>query len=376
VVKEGQRIESMLKAVPGTSDVRLTVNPGRPELVIDIDRNAAADRGVPTGVVGLTARALMEGNIVGSLRDGGAEAEVRVRAAPRFAENEASIRRLPLPSPRGEVRLGDVATITMDAGASEIMHHERMRAVTIWSQVAKGHALGTVLTDTKAAIAKSPPPEGYVWEIDGQARDMEETASAMGLAIVVAFVFIFMVLASQFESLIHPFTLMASVPLAMVGAVLGLAVTGNSISMGSQIGIILLMGLVTKNAILLVDGALVHLREGRTATDSMLLAGPRRLRPILMTSFAMVLGMLPTALGRGMGSEFRAPMGIAVIGGVVSSTILTLVVIPVAFVWMEWIRRVPGRIWSKVFRQTNDSTSSTATERPAPMPRDDEDAAK
>ena len=165
-----------------------------------------------------------------------------------------------------------------------------------------------------------------------------ETAAAMGLAIGVAFIFIFMVLASQFESLIHPFTLMLSVPLAMVGAILGLAVGGFSISMGSQIGIILLMGLVTKNAILLVDGALVHLREGMSPIDAMRAAGPRRLRPILMTSAAMALGMLPTAIGTGVGSEFRAPMAVAVIGGVISSTLLTLLVVPVGFVWMEQLR--------------------------------------
>lgn len=382
VVKEGQRIEKLMKAISGTSDVRLTVNQGRPELVVDIDRSAAADRGIPTGIVGLTARSLMEGNIVGSLRDGGDEAEIRVRAAGRFSADEAAIKRLPLPSPRGDVRLGDVAKVAMGSGASEIMHHERMRAVTIWSQVGKGAALGTVLEATKQALKESPPPEGYVWEIDGQARDMEETASAMGLAIAVAFVFIFMVLASQFESLIHPVTLMASVPLALVGAVLGLAVTGNSISMGSQIGIILLMGLVTKNAILLVDGALVFLREGKTPTEAMLLAGPKRLRPILMTSCAMVLGMLPTALGTGMGSEFRAPMGIAVIGGVISSTLLTLLVVPVAFVWMEWIRRVPGRVLTFLGgkRQGLDGEARQTTQTLAPTdtlsPTDDVDAAK
>ncbi len=344
VAREGARVEKLVAGVKGTSDVRLTVTPGRPELVVAVDRAVAADRGLPAGVVGLSARALVEGNIVGSLRDGGPEASIRVRAAPRFSTSESAIRNLLLPSPRGDVRLGDVATVSMGSGASEILHHQRMRAVTIWSQIADGAALGGVLEEVKRRMAEEPLPEGYTWEIDGQARDMEETAGAMGLAIAVAFVFIFMVLASQFESLVHPFTLMASVPLAMVGAILGLAATGSSFSMGSQIGIILLMGLVTKNAILLVDGALVHLREGMTPADAMRAAGPRRLRPILMTSAAMVLGMLPTAIGSGVGSEFRAPMAVAVIGGVISSTLLTLLVVPVAFVWVEWLRALPGRI--------------------------------
>ncbi|MSQ03314.1 MAG: efflux RND transporter permease subunit [Myxococcales bacterium] len=344
VVATGKRVETMLKAIPGTRDVRLTQEDGRPELVVDVDRAVAADRGIPAGIVGLTARSLVEGNLVGSLRDGGPEAQIRVRAAPRFAVDVAAIKALPLPSPRGRVTVGDVAQVRMGAGASAIMHHQRMRAVTVWSQVAPGAALGDVLTATEAALAKDPLPDGYTWEIDGQARDMQETGQAMGLAIGVAFVFIFMVLASQFESLVHPFTLMLSVPLAMVGAFLGLAVAGHSISMGSQIGIILLMGLVTKNAILLVDGALVHLREGMTPVEAMLAAGPRRLRPIVMTSAAMALGMLPTALGTGTGSEFRSPMAVAVIGGVLSSTLLTLLVVPVGFVWMEQLRsRVRGR---------------------------------
>ncbi len=344
VVREGQRVEKLVASVAGTSDVRLTVNPGRPELLVNVDRAVSADRGLPAGVVGLSARSLVEGNIVGALRDGGPEAGIRVRAAPRFVDTETELRNLLLPSPRGDIRLGDVATVTMGAGASEIVHHQRMRAVTVWSQIADGAALGGVLEEVKQRMAETPLPEGYAWEIDGQAKDMEETAGAMGLAIGVAFIFIFMVLASQFESLIHPVTLMASVPLAMVGAILGLAVTGSSISMGSQIGIILLMGLVTKNAILLVDGALVHLREGMSPAEAMRAAGPRRLRPILMTSAAMVLGMLPTAIGSGVGSEFRAPMAVAVVGGVISSTLLTLLVVPVAFVWMEWIRAVPGRV--------------------------------
>ena len=343
VVAQGKRIEAMLKALPGTRDVRLTQEDGRPELVVDVDRAVAADRGIPAGVVGLTARSLVEGNLVGSLRDGGPEATIRVRAAPRFAVDVAAIKALPLPSPRGRVTVGDVAQVRMGAGASAIMHHQRMRAVTVWSQVAPGAALGDVLTATEAALAKDPLPDGYTWEIDGQARDMQETGQAMGLAIGVAFVFIFMVLASQFESLVHPFTLMLSVPLAMVGAFLGLALAGHSISMGSQIGIILLMGLVTKNAILLVDGALVHLREGMAPVEAMLAAGPRRLRPIVMTSVAMAMGMLPTALGTGTGSEFRAPMAVAVIGGVLSSTLLTLLVVPVGFVWMEQLRGLVRR---------------------------------
>jgi hydrophobic/amphiphilic exporter-1 (mainly G- bacteria), HAE1 family len=174
---------------------------------------------------------------------------------------------------------------------------------------------------------------------NGMQREMGEMQKSLALALTLAVVFIFIVLASQFDSFIHPFTIMLSLPLALVGAVAALALTGNTLGMGANIGLILLMGLVTKNAILLVDGALQNLRAGDAAVTAVRKAGPRRLRPIIMTSAAMVMGMLPTALGRGIGSEFRAPMAIAVIGGVITSTLLTLWVVPVVFLWLERLRR-------------------------------------
>jgi multidrug efflux pump subunit AcrB len=363
---EGERLKRMLEEVPGSSDVRLSMSPGRPELRIDIDRAVAADRGIPAGVVALTARMLVDGAIASTLRDGGPEADIRVRAASRFASDQAAIAQLPLPSPRGLVTLGEVARFEMGAGPSEIQRTDRLRSVTLSSQITTDAALGDVLTAFQGKLASAPLPDSYFLSVEGQAKDMAETSEAMGLAMVVAMTFIFMVLASQFESLIHPFTLLVSVPLAMVGAVLALFVTGHSFSMGSQIGMILLMGLVTKNAILLVDGALAHMRDGHDALAAIRYAGPRRMRPIVMTSAAMVFGMLPTALGTGVGAEFRAPMGVVVIGGVISSTLLTLLVVPVVFLWVEKQRDRAGRAWAWVNRPRV----------PAPMPAEDVEAAK
>ncbi len=349
LLEEGRRLRDVLLAAPGTSDVRLTVEPGRPELTFNLDRQRAADRGVPAGLAALTARMLVEGEVIGALRDGAEEADIRVRADPRQANDLAAMRALPLPSGRGYVTLGEVADVQMAAGPSEIQRFNRLRSVTITTQIAPGATLGAVTEALDAALLAAPLREGYLMDIDGQARDMTETAAAMGLAITVAALFIFMVLASQFESLLHPFTLMLALPLALVGAFLALAVSGLSISMGSQIGLILLMGLVTKNAILLVDGALSHMREhGSTPTDAMRHAGPRRLRPILMTTAAMVIGMIPTATSSGVGAEFRAPMAVVVIGGVLSSTVLTLVVVPVAFVAMEGLAERMRGLWRRV----------------------------
>jgi len=175
--------------------------------------------------------------------------------------------------------------------------------------------------------------------LDGQIRQMNETNGNMGLAMGLAVIFIYIVLASQFESFIHPFTIMLTLPLAFVGAIVGLFLAGQTMAMGSMIGIILLMGLVTKNAILLLDRAIVRVREhGETPLQAILEAGPERLRPILMTSAAMILGMLPTAVSNGEGSEFRAPMAVAVIGGVVSSTMLSLIVVPAFYLAIEGVK--------------------------------------
>lgn len=344
VEQEAERIAAILRGIPGASDVRTSIQPGRPEIGIVVDRDRASDMGVPAGAVGASARMLLEGAVVGSFRDGGPEADIRVRAAKRFVASEEGVRGIPLWTPRGVISVGDVAKVGIGVGESEIHHFGRLKSVTVSSQVTADGSLGEVLGTLQTELAKAPMAPGTLYTLSGQGQDMKETSEAMGLAVFTALVFIFMVLASQFESLLHPFTLLVSVPLAMVGAILALFLTGSSFSMGSQIGLILLMGLVTKNAILLVDGALQRMREGDDPRTALRWAGPRRLRPILMTSAAMVLGMLPTALGTGVGAEFRAPMAIAVIGGVLSSTLLTLLVVPVVFLWAERLRSLFARV--------------------------------
>ena len=194
------------------------------------------------------------------------------------------------------------------------------------------------------------PPGGSIF-YDGQVRLMGETNSNMAIAMLLGVVFIYIVLASQFESFIHPLTIMLTLPLAIVGAVLGLFLSRNTMAMGSMIGMILLLGLVTKNAILLIDRAIVRVRDhGEPPMQAILEAGPERLRPILMTSAAMVLGMLPTAMGRGEGSEFRAPMAIAVIGGVISSTLLSLIVVPAFYLTIENAKARLARLFGRAPR--------------------------
>jgi multidrug efflux pump subunit AcrB len=238
-------------------------------------------------------------------------------------------------SARGPRKLSDVARVDLRDGPSVIEHEDRERQIAVFSQLATGAALGDVAVSLRKAVTEHKMPAGYSVKYDGQIKTMDEQNSAFSGAFGLAFVFIFMVLASQFESLKHPFTIMVSLPLALIGALLGLLFAGKHLSLGAMIGVILLMGLVTKNAILLVDGALQNLREGDDVHTALMKAGPRRLRPILMTSFAMAIGMVPTAIGTGIGSEFRSPMAVAVIGGVITSTVLTLLVVPVVFFFFE-----------------------------------------
>jgi multidrug efflux pump subunit AcrB len=273
--------------------------------------------------------------VAAKLREGKDETDIRVRLSERDRDNPDRISGMDLFSPRGLRKLSDVAKVSLQDGPSVIEHEDRERQIAVFSQLASGAALGDIAAGLRKAVADHKMPAGYSVKYDGQIKTLDEQNDAFGQAFALAFVFIFMVLASQFESLKHPFTIMVSLPLALIGALLALLVTGKHLSLGAMIGVILLMGLVTKNAILLVDGALQRLREGDDVDTALLKAGPRRLRPILMTSFAMAIGMLPTALGTGTGSEFRSPMAIAVIGGVITSTALTLLVVPVVFAFVE-----------------------------------------
>jgi hydrophobic/amphiphilic exporter-1 (mainly G- bacteria), HAE1 family len=336
--KEADFIVAAMAGIPALTDVQLKDSPGRPELHVDVDREEAARLGVPAGAVGLQVRLATQGEVAGKLREGRRESDIRVRLAAEDRESPGALGSMWIATPKGPVALSQLARLERATSPAVIEHERRERKLSVWAQIAPGHDLGRAVEALHAKLDGHVRPPGYDYVWDGMQKEQKDSQANMAFALLVAVVFIFIVLASQFESLVHPFTIMLSLPLALVGAVLGLLVTRNTVNLGSLIGVILLMGLVTKNAILLVDGALQHLREGDAPDEAMRKSGPRRLRPILMTSAAMVLGMLPTALGRGMGSEFRAPMAIAVIGGVITSTMLTLWVVPAVFVSVERLR--------------------------------------
>jgi hydrophobe/amphiphile efflux-1 (HAE1) family protein len=331
-------VAQLLRTTPGVQDVQVKYTPGKPELRVEIDRQRAADQGLAVAQVAMALRNAMEGEEATRLRQGKDEVPVRVRLHKADRSGPSDLEHLTLATPKGPVQLGDVARLVRGEGPQVIEREDRSRQIQIWA-APRGRALGDIVEDVRPQIDKIKMPAGTSYAFDGQIRMMKENNEAIGLALALAVVFIYIVLASQFESFIHPLTIMLTLPLALVGAILALFLTNNTMAMGTMIGIILLMGLVTKNAILLIDRALVRVRDhGEAPLQAILEAGPERLRPILMTSAAMVLGMLPTALSNGEGSEFRAPMSIAVIGGVVSSTLLSLVVVPVFYLAIEGVK--------------------------------------
>jgi hydrophobe/amphiphile efflux-1 (HAE1) family protein len=345
VLPVARKIERILTESGGMQDINVRFSPGRPELRVEIDRARAADRGLQVAPLAMSLRAAMEGAEAGKLREGEDETTIRVRLSAADRDRPEDLANLMLQTPKGPVRLGDVARFVRGEGPQVIERENRSRQVAVWASPTN-RPLGDIVKDIQPKIAKIELARGASVFYDGFIRLMNENNEGMLMALALGIMFIFIILASQFESFIHPITILVTLPLAMVGAVTALFVSKNTMAMGALIGIILLMGLVTKNAILLIDRAIVRMRDhGDTPLEAVLEAGPQRLRPILMTSAAMVLGMLPTATGKGEGSEFRAPIAIAVIGGVISSTVLSLVVVPIFFLTVENIKRLLRRLF-------------------------------
>jgi hydrophobic/amphiphilic exporter-1 (mainly G- bacteria), HAE1 family len=323
-----------LERLPGFVDLDVTHRPGRPELVIDIDRDRAADLGVPVAAIATTIRALIAGDKVTELKDGIDIYDVTMRLPEKERDAFEALTNLTVRSDSGElVELASVVTVTRAIGPSVIERQARQRQVTVLANL-EGLALGRATRLLDEAAARVVPPE-LVTDYVGMAEFMQETEHYMGLALLLAVIFVYMVLAAQFNSFVHPFTIMLALPMSVIGAFGALYLSGMTLSIFAMIGVILLMGLVTKNGILLVDYTNTLRARGMSVREALLAAGPVRLRPILMTSAAMICGMLPVALALSEGGEIRAPMAVTVIGGLITSTLLTLVVVPVVYSLMS-----------------------------------------
>ncbi len=336
ISKATDQIIDWMKSQKGYVDLDVSYRGGKPELVVDIDRDRAADLGVPMATIAMTMRSLMADEKVSELTSEGERYDVRMKLDEKFRRNAQDLVALKVRSNSGQlVNLANVAAIVRGTGPGKIERQNRQRQITVYANL-NGVPLGDATTQVEA-IAKKVVPTSMTTDWTGMADIMKESMGYLLSALLLAIIIVYLVLAAQFESFLHPFTIMLSLPLSMVGALGAIALTHSMINIMTMIGIILLMGLVTKNAILLVDYTNTLRRTGMPRLDSLLKAGAVRLRPILMTTGAMVFGMAPVALGISEGGELRAPMAIAVIGGLITSTLLTLVVVPVAYTLIDSI---------------------------------------
>ncbi len=322
-------------------DSDLTLN--KPELQINIDRDRAARLGVSVTEIGSTLEMLLGGRVVGDFKRGAKQYDVIAQVRPEDRATPDVIDEVYLRAGNGElIQLATVVEVKETAAPKELNHYNRSRSTTLTANLAPGVDLGTALGDLDRIASESLPP-GVRTALAGQSLEFRESSSTLYFMFLLAVIFIFLVLAAQFESFIHPLTILFSVPLAVVGAIASLWIFGLSLNIFSQIGMVMLIGLVTKNAILIVEFSNQLRRAGRSALDAVVEAARIRLRPILMTSLSTIFGVLPIALGWGAGAEARQPLGIVIVGGMFFSTFLTLILVPIVYMLMSRLTRLQDR---------------------------------
>ena len=344
-----------LRDVPGLVELKSSLEGRKPEVLVDVNRELAAQVGLSVGQVGATLRPVLSGETAGDWEDpNGLSHDVVVRMAPEFRESRQDLLRTPVATSQVDPRTGaavmvplsQVARLAADGAPAQIDRQKLERVATIEGNF-QGRPLTDVTRDIQARLDAMQLPPGYAFDFGGEQADFVETVGYMSESLGMAVIFLYIILASQFGNFLTPLSIMLSLPLSLVGVMSALALTRGSLNIMSMIGIIMLMGLVTKNAILLVDFVNQAREKGQDREEALVDAGELRLRPIIMTTLAMIFGMLPTALALGAGAEFRAPMAHAVIGGLITSTLLTLVVVPVVYTYLDdfgawcavWARR-------------------------------------
>ncbi|MFQ5699816.1 MAG: efflux RND transporter permease subunit [Myxococcota bacterium] len=355
-----------MKADPDFVDVASSFETGRPEIKLRVAREVGADLGVSGVAIGRTIRALLAGEKVGSFEEAGRRYDVRLQVLPEYRNSPEQLDLIRVRSVSGDlVPLSNLVRPQMGEGAVEIQRENRTRQITLYANLSEDRPLGVGTTKLEAwgrEIGISPPDE---LAAAGRAKAMKESGRAIAFAFVLAMVAIYMILASLFNSLIHPFTIMLSAPLSFIGGFLALKLAAMSLDLMSGIGLLVLMGLVMKNGILLVDYANQLRADGRGPDEAMLEAGPVRMRPVLMTSGALIFGLIPVAFGASSGSEFRAPMGMLTIGGLLTSTLLTLVVVPVVYCLVDRVSERLAALGRRLV-PTRGARGARAVEEPLP----------
>ncbi|MDQ6674602.1 MAG: efflux RND transporter permease subunit [Chloroflexota bacterium] len=359
-----QQVGAVVRNVPGTGDVDDGGVVGNPEMVLHIDRRQAADLGLNPGQVASVLRTGLAGTVVSTFRPSGTTGwDVAVILNPDERQRVEQVGEIPIVTPRGAtIRLGQIASLGAATGPTQIYRRDRQRTVYVTATV-EGRTTGDAARDVQQGLDRIPVPTGYKITQGGAAQTQNDVFGQIVGALLLSMLLMYMLMAALFDSLTYPLMIMFSLPLAVVGAFGALALTGNTLNMMSMIGQILLTGLVGKNAILLVDFTNKLRQSGLSRNDALLQAGPTRLRPILMTTAALVLAMLPIALKVGEGSEWRAPMAVTVIGGLLTSTLLTLVLVPAVYTLVDDAEGAVGRLLARIARLVRHGVS---TAQPSP----------
>lgn len=349
------QIAAQVRQVPGAREVITSLGDGLPEVQVRVDRARAAAYGLSPSGIATAVQAAVKGQVVSQYRVGGREYDIRLQATEEARRDLGALSQLPIATPTGQtVPLIEVATVVQGVGPVLVERDDQSRVIRITGQI-HGRDLGSVMTEIKGRVDRIPMPPGYLVEYGGQDKEMADAFGGLINALLFSIVLVYLVMSAQFESFLHPFVILLTIPLAFVGAVAALVLTGRAMDISGMIGMILLVGIVVNNAIVLVDYTNKRRRAGLAIREALLDAGPTRLRPVLMTTLTTVLGLVPLALGLTEGSDMQAPMATVVIGGLTLSTLLTLVLIPVVYTLMDdlvlWTRRsVQGRLSGRTQR--------------------------
>lgn len=335
VMRYAEEVLVELRKIPGTTETKLSVETGNPEITVEVDRDKMAALGLGLQTVGATMQVAFNGNTDGKFRQGEYEYDINVRYDDYDRKNVADVSNLSFTNNRGElVRLSQFADIREGSGPSQLERRDKSTAVKVQSQVI-GRPASSVIADWEANIDHIAAPAGvsYLW--GGQMADQEEGFGTLGLALLISVLLVYFIMVALYDSFVYPFVVMFSIPLSIIGALLALALTNNTLNIFTILGLIMLIGLVAKNAIILVDFT-NHLKaEGKSTREALILANQARLRPILMTTIAMVFGMLPIAIATGPSAEWKNGLAWVIIGGLISSLFLTLIVVPVVYQVMD-----------------------------------------
>ncbi|KFF21757.1 efflux RND transporter permease subunit [Chryseobacterium sp. JM1] len=343
--KEANRILELLKKVPGSVDAELSTDSGSPEVQVNIDRDKMASLGLNLSSVGKTMQTAFSGNTDGKFRAGEYEYDINIRFGDANRQSIDDVRNLMFTNPQGEqIRLSQFADVKMGSGPSLLERRDKAPSVKVKSKVV-GRPVGDVANEWAAQFMDNektkPAGVSYIWS--GDMENQTEGFGTLGIALMAAIVLVYLVMVSLYDSFVYPFVVLFSIPLALIGVMVILAITGNSLNIFTMLGMIMLIGLVAKNAIMIVDFANMRKAAGANTHDALIQANHARLRPILMTTIAMIFGMIPIAIAKGAGAEMNNGLAWVIIGGLTSSLFLTLIIVPVVYSLFDSILRRMGK---------------------------------